>query len=152
MSKQKSSGWAMPLMEMIVVVFFFILCAGICIQVYVKSDQISRLSEDTGHSIMMAQSIAETVKAHGEEGLQEILNATTDGTGLYRIDWDKAWKPLPPGELPVYWAEISVSEEDEMLQADISVFGRSQMLYQLSVSRYMGIAPTEKTVGGGLSG
>ena len=57
MSRKQHSGIFM--MEMIIVVFFFILCSSVCILVFVKGDRMSRDAADLNQSVLIAQSVAE---------------------------------------------------------------------------------------------
>ena len=50
-------------MEMLVVVGFFIICASICVLVFVKADNISRDARDINQAVLRAQSLAEELKA-----------------------------------------------------------------------------------------
>ena len=49
-------------MEMMVVVFFFMLCASTCILAFAKSDRMSRLAWERDHAVSAAQSEAELWK------------------------------------------------------------------------------------------
>ena len=70
MMNKRDSGTAMFLMEMIAVVCFFILCAGVCILTFVKADRLSCLARDTNYASLAAESVAEIWKAQEEEGLE----------------------------------------------------------------------------------
>ena len=50
-------------MEMLVVVGFFIICASICVLVFVKADYISKDARDINQAVLKAQSLAEELKA-----------------------------------------------------------------------------------------
>ena len=50
-------------MEMLVVVGFFIICASICVLVFVKADNISKDARDINQAVLKAQSLAEELKA-----------------------------------------------------------------------------------------
>lgn len=134
MNNNKNSGWSMPLMEMIIAVCFFILCAGVCVRVFAKAESMSRIADETSYSIMMSQNIAEAVKAEGEAGLTETLGAIAVEDGHFRMEWS-----VEDGQ--TYQADIRTSEADDMLQADIAISKKEQVLYELSVSKYLGMLP-----------
>ena len=71
MKSKRDSGTALFLMEMIAVVCFFILCASICILVFVRANNLSRLAKDTNYASLAAESVAEVWKAEDEAGLKE---------------------------------------------------------------------------------
>ncbi|MDO5550118.1 MAG: hypothetical protein Q4F76_03030 [Lachnospiraceae bacterium] len=47
MNSRKRSGSGVFLMEMIMVCGFFLLCAAICIRVFIQADSMSRLARET---------------------------------------------------------------------------------------------------------
>ena len=69
MKNKRDSGTALFLMEMIAVVCFFILCASVCILVFVRANNLSRLARDTNQASLAAESVAEIWKAEAEDGL-----------------------------------------------------------------------------------
>lgn len=142
MNKKNSSGSGVFLMEMILVVFFFILCAGICILVFVKADHMSRTAMDTNKSVITAQSIAEIWKHEGPEGLIRrmdavMLTAEENSAGLY---WEKDWEPASGPERAAYEAKISWQETDGMSDAVIVIIRNedSRELFAMEVSKYRG--------------
>lgn len=89
MKRKQHSGVFM--MEMIMVVFFFIICASICILVFVKGDRMSREAMDLNRSVLIAQSVAEVWKEEGGEGLENRFGARDIGSGryIYTMGFDK---------------------------------------------------------------
>ncbi len=81
MNRKRESGSGMFVMEMIVVVFFFMICASICILGFVKSDRMSRLAADRNQAVLAAQSTAEIWKLEGVEGLAARMGAKPDPLG-----------------------------------------------------------------------
>ena len=79
MKSKRDSGTALFLMEMIAVVCFFILCASICILVFVRANNLSRLAKDTNYASLAAESVAEVWKAEDEAGLKEHFQMSGDG-------------------------------------------------------------------------
>ena len=75
MNKKNSSGSGMFMLEMIMAVFFFLLCSGICVMAFVKADRMSHLAQDTNQAVMIAESMAETWKVGGKELLEEKTGA-----------------------------------------------------------------------------
>ena len=63
MNRKSGSGSGPFLMEMLVVVGFFIICASICVLVFVKADNISKDARDINQAVLKAQSLAEELKA-----------------------------------------------------------------------------------------
>lgn len=97
MNRKQHSG--VFLMEMTAVILFFILCAAVCIQTFVKADSMSRKAADLNQGVLIAQSVAEVWKAEGPEGLQERFQAEafqSAGEG-YVMGFDMAGQPCETG-------------------------------------------------------
>ena len=58
MNSRKRSGSGIFLMEMIMVCGFFLLCAAVCIQVFMRSDAMSRLAREKNQAVLAAESLA----------------------------------------------------------------------------------------------
>lgn len=140
MSKKRETPSGMFMMEMIMVVFFFILCASTCILVFVKANNMSRQAKDLNQSVLMAESIAEVWKAEGEEGLAEKTGAQVhSGTAQqYDVFWNRDWNPVPDGTDAAYRADITLSEEDGMSYAEvvISKTEDSNVVFELKTQKY----------------
>lgn len=146
MTRKNSSGTGMFMMEMMMVVFCFILCASTCILVFVKSNQMSRYAQDTNQGVLAAESIAEVWKAEGGEGLTKGLYAISSGgavtgTGSYRMYWDKNWKVTAKAEQAAYQAEITWTEADGLASGTIHVadIGGTREIFTMPVSRYQAV-------------
>lgn len=76
MNKRQRSGTGSFLMELMIVICFFLICASICMLAFAKADHLSRLAADRDRAVLAAESIAEVWKLEGSEGagrLQEEL-------------------------------------------------------------------------------
>ncbi|MGL5437149.1 MAG: hypothetical protein ACRDBO_17535 [Lachnospiraceae bacterium] len=143
MNKKNSSGSGVFLMEMIMVVFFFIICASVCILVFVKANHMSRLAKDTNQSVIAAESIAEVWKQEGEAGLIEWMNAVgleaaredTNGVAIY---WDTGWKLAKQPDQAAYQAEVIWEDTDGLAQATIVLVRNDDLkeLFSMEVNRY----------------
>lgn len=142
----RKSGSGLFLMEMIVAVFFFIVCASICILAFAKADSMSRLAKDQNGAVIAAQSAAELWKADGLEGLAEQMGLTKlagEDYG-YGITWDAGWQVRREGisrdSSPAYAADIDVTDEGDGLETmhiAISRYGEAGPLFELEASRYL---------------
>ena len=120
MKDKRDSGTAMFLMEMIVVVCFFVLCAGVCILAFVKADYLSRLAEDTNSASLAAESVAEIWKAEDARGLEVRFLMSKDGeTGV--IYWDSQWNPVEDEKAADYRARVSLTREGLVEEAQIQI-------------------------------
>lgn len=76
MNKRQRSGTGSFLLELMIVICFFMICASICMLAFAKADHVSRLAADRDRAVRAAESIAEVWKLEGLEGagaLQEEL-------------------------------------------------------------------------------
>ena len=120
MKDKRDSGTAMFLMEMIVVVCFFVLCAGVCILAFVKADYLSRLAEDTNSASLAAESVAEIWKAEDAKGLEIRFLMSKDGeTGV--ICWDSQWNPVEDERVADYRARVRLTREGPVEEAQIQI-------------------------------
>lgn len=55
------------LMEQIVMLLVFALAAALCLQAFVKADEISRQAEARDHAVVLCQNVAEQIKESGEK-------------------------------------------------------------------------------------
>lgn len=136
----KKSGSGLFLMEMLVVVLFFILCASTCILVFVKSNNLSSLARDTNQSVVVSESIAEFFKAGKLDVCAEQMKAETLEDGSLLIRLDQQWNYTADDGFGAYVAEVALREEEGMEYATIRVTrGADQkVLYELEVSSYRG--------------
>lgn len=137
MNKKNGSGTGLFMMEMIVAVCFFILCASTCILVFVKADTMSRLARDTNSGVVAAESMAEVWKAEGSDGLAARLEAQIDGN-QGKIFWDKNWNPVTGAAEAAYLGELTWEAQDGLETARIAVSRTdNQELFSMTVSRYL---------------
>lgn len=135
----KKNGSGLFLMEMIMAVAFFIIAASICILVFVKANQMSRLARDTNQSVIYAESIGEVFKGLGTAGLVEQLGAVSHETrpDTYEIFLDDNFSETTRDQAAFY-AEILVNDESGLSGAYITIcsYGNDQLLYELEVKQY----------------
>lgn len=123
------------MMEMIVAVFFFLLCAAVCIQAFVKADLLSKRAADLNQSVLIAQSTAEIWKAEGEAGLIHRFNGVKKDSPVetYTMMFDKKGNAADQSQA-VYYGEVKVISE---LEAEVTVSKAGNTLYTLAVSRHL---------------
>ncbi len=91
----RSSKPPLILMEQMVMVLVFALAAALCLQAFVKSDNISKKSEQRDHALLCAQNAMEVVRAcRGDMNeAAELLGAQYPGEDKLMIDYDTDWNP-----------------------------------------------------------
>ena len=141
MNKKNSSGAGMFMLEMIAAVFFFILCASICIRVFVKADSMSRLARDTNNAVLAAESVAEVWKAEGPEGLSGRFHAQA-GEDRMSLCWDREWNAVADEADAAYLGELSWTGESGLETARIMIRradkkGTGAELFDMTAARYV---------------
>ena len=130
MNKRSGSGSGIFLMEMMVVVFFFMLCASTCILAFAKSDRMSRLAWERDHAVSAAQSVAEIWKLSEEQ--QE---------GEQSLYWIADWEETENKSEAVYTGSLTeTSKEDgiQNLQIVIREAGEDgEELFALDAAKYV---------------
>ena len=130
MNRRSGSGSGIFLMEMMVVVFFFMLCASTCILAFAKSDRMSRLAWERDHAVSAAQSVAEVWK---------LSDDTQDGE--QECYWNADWEETEDQSEAVYTGSLTEnSQEDGMqkLQIVIRETGeRGEELFSLEAAKYV---------------
>lgn len=91
------------LMEQMVMLLVFALAAALCLQAFVKSDELSRRSEARDRAMVLCQSAAEMVRHSGgnfNETAETLGLEFGQGSTMFRY-YDENWEPLPFSEGPI---------------------------------------------------
>lgn len=84
------------LMEQMVMLLVFALAAALCMQAFVKSDQMSQRSQDRDRALTQVQAVAETVRHCGdiEAALTQLHGEAYEQDGAYWSFYDADWNYL----------------------------------------------------------
>ncbi|MGN0158735.1 MAG: hypothetical protein ACI39W_06310 [Brotaphodocola sp.] len=118
MNKKNSSGSGVFLMEMIMVVGFFLICTSVCMLAFAKANYLSQLAQDRNQAVLKAESMAEIWKLKGMDGLERDLED-------------------PSSELQTKM--LVVLDENGLETATITITRRTaqEVLFILKTSRYV---------------
>lgn len=88
------------LMEQMVMLLVFALAAALCLQAFVKSDEMSRRSEARDRAVVEAQNAAELIRYYGGDAAHALYcTAEQMGAGYehgaFWLDYDGDWNPIP---------------------------------------------------------
>lgn len=123
------------LMELMIAVLFFGLCAGVCLSMFAKAHQMSVRSQDLTRALNAAQQAAECFKEDTDK-IPELLGGYELEDGLYAIYYDDNWNiSSAPG---VYETRVVVASDGLMATADIAVLKKGVEIYQVEVKKYGG--------------
>lgn len=118
----------LSLMEQMVMLLVFALAAAVCLQVFVKSDELSRSSEVRDRAAAACQNAAEIIRRAGR------LEAGPGRAG--RQYYDENWEPVS-GETGAYWLEVQELESSlpGLGRAAVSVSARGgETLFELDIA------------------
>ncbi|MGI6579182.1 MAG: hypothetical protein ACOX3H_02885 [Saccharofermentanales bacterium] len=140
------------LVELLVNCLLFAVASAICIAIFAHGNLTGKKSAALSMAVAEAQNVAESVKA--AEGDLQVLGTLLDAEGeggVYTLRYDADWLRLPAGaDSPdgpdsrdgaeaVYELRAVIDiDEKNMLQADISVTNKEEIIYTLCVLRFLG--------------
>ena len=88
----------LSLMEQMVMLLVFALAAALCLQAFVKSDQISRRGEAQDRAAALCQSVAEAVRHNGGDlkGAMTQVNGVEPGQRdeIWFANYDETWQVI----------------------------------------------------------
>ena len=85
MNRRSGSGSGIFLMEMMVVVFFFMLCASTCILAFAKSDRMSRLAWERGKQDRYWNADWEETQDPAAAVYTGVLTESVQDTGMQKL-------------------------------------------------------------------
>ena len=95
----------LALMEQMVMLLVFALAAALCLQAFVKSDELSARGEARDRAAVLCQTAAETVRHYGGDAQNALSRAAEDLGAAYSeefvtfsLDYDENWTPIPAGD------------------------------------------------------
>ncbi len=116
-------------LELAVVVLFFSLAAAIDVRLFAAGHTLSRQSRERNAAVLMAQSIAETIRA-GADAPEEIYydeNWKQSGTpAAYRAEIGSESENTAAGELVRYRIAICLEEGEELYVLNLTDYNREE--------------------------
>lgn len=140
MRQQNRSKSTLFLMELIIVIFFFSICAAICVNVFGSAQQMARDSHNLSNAVMAARSAAGCYKsADGDIGAAvELLDgAMSADHGI--VYYDKEWQQVVSADESRFYLLIDPLERSG--EAVVAVFesnSSEDALFQLQVKTSRG--------------
>lgn len=118
MRNRSSKSESLFLIEMIVVVFFFAVCAAVCARLFVQSHRMKNESLTLTRAVMDAQNAAELFYATGGD-LERVQDALPDNTVLITV------------------------QDGNFLDGILSVYEDNKLIYELPLHLYLPLAGQE---------
>lgn len=135
--KKNSSGRSLFLLEIGVLMLFFIISAVVCVTLFVYSHEKNNDANDLNSAAVKAVTIADTIKACKND-LDEAKSLLGADAG-FRIYYDEDWQT---GGEKNYQAIISCKRNDLLLTADITFIRLEdgKTIYFLQTKEFLGEA------------
>lgn len=120
MRKQHAPKATLFLMELVIVIFFFSICAAICVNMFGSAQQMADDSENLSRAVVEARSAASCYKA-AEGDLEQtalLLNGVeTDDSVL--VYFDKNWNRTDATETA--WYAVQLKQRTKPGEADVYI-------------------------------
>lgn len=152
----------LSLMEQMVMILVFALAAALCLQAFVKSDQLSRRQEAQSRASTLCQSVAELIKS-GDTIPQAMETAAGAAPGVHRpqvldsrqdtlyyyVFLDDNWQPAQPGQKEAaYTLQVTPSQQplssaasDGVEKAEIRVLTKDGILFTIEAAWQTEVEP-----------
>lgn len=130
--KQSGSGKSLFLLEIGILILFFIAAMVACTSLFVYSHEKNKEAGDLNHAVITAASLADTIKAQSPEVSEKAPPAT--GRIYYNSQWQSQGSP-------VYYADIHSRQKGTLLTTEISIYRveDEMLLYQLETKTFLGV-------------
>lgn len=111
------------LMELIIVLMFFSLCAAICMKVFATSKVKTDYARDLSQASFAAETVAEVYKEkNGEiDDVSKYFSTGTSENGTYKLFYDKQWNNVAEPEDGGYELSLVSNEDGRLREAVIKV-------------------------------
>lgn len=134
MRKQYASKSTLFLMELVVVLLFFSLCAAICVSLFGTAQQMARDSHSLSDSVVAARSAASCYKSAEGDGQQ--VMTMLDGQWDQQIGivyYDKRWQPVRTVEDSCYYLQLKPLAQAGEAEITVYATGKDVPLFTLPV-------------------
>lgn len=128
----------LALMEQMVMLLVFALAAALCLQAFVKSDEISASCEARDRAMTLCQSAAEVIRSCGGEPAQALSDAAEKldchyDQGLLWADYDEDWNRSSQGGYRLTAREVP-TDTPGLCSAHVAVEQEGETLFEITVA------------------
>ena len=137
-TKSKSSLF---LMEFIIILMLFAVCAAICMQLFAATDMLSRRTTELNKSVAVAQSFVEVMRSEDGEinsMLKYYPEAIIMGESNLEIFYDSEFVSCGYSDAD-YICEVALSQDEAIVDIEVRVsrIEDSECIYTLEASKYI---------------
>ncbi len=128
-------------MEILISILLFSVTSAVCIQVFVKADQMNKTSRELAYAIQISQNFAEIMKSSPEpmDKIKSLYPDAQIGTDQLDIYYNKAFQMCPKNaEDATFCATLQFTQDADMNTLNIHISNpvKSDEIYSLKVSKY----------------
>lgn len=141
MTKYSKSKTSLFLMELIIAIMFFSICAALCVQLFVKAHVLGQKTKELNHAVAISQGFAETMR--GTDGsIQDILkyypSAISDNESFFEVYYNADFAPCEYSEAK-YVGDVTLSPNGAIQNMDIVIVRIEdyEEIYSLNATKYM---------------
>jgi len=141
MIKHSKSKTSLFLMELIITILFFSVCAAVCMQLFVQTHLLGQKTRELNHAVATAQGCAEVMR--GTDGsIDEILkfypSAVSDNETFLEVYYDSDFKVCEYTDA-AYVADITLKPNGAIQNMDINIVRMDdlEVIYSLNCTKYM---------------
>lgn len=141
MNRYKKSKTSLFLMELVITILFFSICAAVCMQLFVRTHVLGQKTQELNHAVCEAQGFAEVMRGTNGE-LDDIIayypNAVSDGESFFEIFYDSDFNKCDV-DSAVYVADVTLTPNGAIQNMDIKIVRLSdyEEIYTLNATKYM---------------
>ncbi len=131
-----SSKTKLVLIELIIIILFFSIAGGVCVNIFAQARVLSMRSTELTNATLVAQTAAELLRGAEDEqtALESSYQKTDSGFAAF---FDAGWAPTQD-ENAKYSLNISTQDSGGLFAADISVNKSGDEIYSVTVKKYLG--------------
>lgn len=136
MKRQQSNRSVLLLMEIIIAILFFSVVSAICLQLFVKSHNLSRSTEALDFAITQTSSVAEVIRSSDktEDSLQQFFPELTKKADCFYLYYDEAFSYCKESAA-VYCLKVTPSEKaPDNFEITMYETDKSKEIYRLEIS------------------
>ncbi len=131
-----SSKTKLVLIELIIIILFFSIAGGVCVNIFAQARVLSMRSTELTNATLAAQTAAELIR--GAEDEQAVLEQSYQKKeGGFTAFFDDGWAAVQDVNAK-YRMDIDMEESGGLLTAYISVNRSEDEIYSVTVKKYLG--------------
>lgn len=141
MKRKTSRRSSLFLLELIIAILFFCICAAVCVRFFVKAHTVSQDTKDLDMAVNQAATFAELFRSN-DDLLAQLKAQCPDGVlsdngSAFTLYYDKDWTPCKESS-KTFSLAISINEKISLETAEFSVsrVGVTKPVYTLSAEKY----------------